>query len=68
MSAVTTCPAGPASSASSAALYPPEPISSTRMPGRTWACSSMTACMPGADTELVGIPAESVLVTTMSLA
>ena len=59
-------PAGPASSAISAALQPPEPISRHRIPGVRCACSSMIACTYGADTELIVAPRASCLTRTGS--
>lgn len=43
MSTLITRPPGPTTSVSSAALYPPNPISSTLMPGRSSACSTICA-------------------------
>lgn len=52
----------------SEALYPPEPISSTCIPGRGSACSSIAAWIADADTALNAAPSGPRLVTTDLLA
>lgn len=68
MSTLTTRPSGPTTSASSAALQPPEPISSTLMPGPSRACSIIRAWMKGALTLEMSVPRSSVLTFTATSA